>query len=92
MPDVADDPDLAHLFELLRMLPGPRENLRFWEEVAGWTHPRRLGALRVREAERHLEDGPGADAHPRRTPRPLTALLLRRRQPWAVEDPQHRHR
>jgi hypothetical protein len=30
---VADDPDLTHLFELLRMLPGPRENQEFWTAV-----------------------------------------------------------
>lgn len=33
MPLAADDPDLAHLFELLRMLPGPAENREFWTAV-----------------------------------------------------------
>jgi hypothetical protein len=34
MPSISDDSDLAHLFELLRMLPGPADNSAFWEEVA----------------------------------------------------------
>jgi hypothetical protein len=33
VPAISDDPDLAHLFELLRMLPGPRENPEFWTAV-----------------------------------------------------------
>lgn len=37
MPATSDDPDLAHLFELLRMLPGPRENPKFWAAVADHT-------------------------------------------------------
>jgi hypothetical protein len=28
-----DDPDLAHLFELLSMLPGPTQNGEFWTAV-----------------------------------------------------------
>lgn len=34
MAAVTEDLDLDHLFELLRMLPGPAENREFWEEVA----------------------------------------------------------
>ena len=34
MPSISDDSDLAHLFELLRMLPGPGDNSAFWGEVA----------------------------------------------------------
>jgi hypothetical protein len=30
---VSDDPDLAHLFELLRMLPGPHDDPGFWTSV-----------------------------------------------------------
>jgi hypothetical protein len=33
MQPVYDDSDLTHLFELLRMLPGPRENPEFWTAV-----------------------------------------------------------
>jgi hypothetical protein len=33
MPTAADDPDLHHLFQLLRMLPGPRDHPEFWTAV-----------------------------------------------------------
>jgi hypothetical protein len=34
-----DDPDLQHLFDLLRMLPGPTEDREFWTEVQHHTLP-----------------------------------------------------
>ena len=33
MPTASSDPDLNHLFELLRMLPGPAEAPEFWTDI-----------------------------------------------------------
>ena len=33
--DISSDPDLIHLFDLLRLLPGPVENPEFWAAVRG---------------------------------------------------------
>jgi len=39
LPDPDTDPDLAHLIDLLAMLPGPTEDREFWNAVQAQTWP-----------------------------------------------------